>query len=245
MEFPKPHVIFPTTDHNLTVIFLAGRGTSGEDFADDELLDCRTSQAKTLVEHFPGCKWVILGGPDRDTVFGPQPEWFDLASTSMPNSEEERQLAGLRESIMHVRTVVEQEKEHLPINKIVLAGISQGFAVASHALLSSGYNFGACVGCSGWLPFVSDLRKADLAAFYVEKLGITSEGVAPGTVPLLLMHSEDDEVIGIADGKQAREVLKGALGMKVEYTGFEDGGHAIKEPHGWDLIRSRLNSLVQ
>lgn len=139
MAFPQAQVVEPVAAHNMTAILLAGRGSYAVEFAE-ELTECKTSEGKSLIEHFPGCRWVVLGAPERDTVFGLQPEWFELASTSTPHAEGERQVAGLRDSVMHVRSIIDIERAHIPASKIIFGGISQGFAVASHVMVSSGYN---------------------------------------------------------------------------------------------------------
>lgn len=87
MGFPRAHIIEPKTAHTTTAILLAGRSNYAEEFVE-ELRECKTSEGKSLIEHFPGCKWVVLGAPERETVFGLQPKWFELAPTSTPRAGE-------------------------------------------------------------------------------------------------------------------------------------------------------------
>lgn len=59
--------------------------------------------------------------------------------------------------------------------------------------------------------------------------------------PVFLSHSQDDEVVPIANGKKLSTTLT-KLGMLVSWKGYEDGGHWVNEPQGVDDIVSFIHS---
>jgi len=62
-------------------------------------------------------------------------------------------------------------------------------------------------------------------------------------IPMLLTHSKDDEVIEIEFGRQACAAW-GALGLKPIYVEYEDGGHEIQEPRGYNDIEGFLVRII-
>lgn len=255
MAFPRPKVIAPVKDHKYTIILLHGRGSNGEEFAD-EFLAGQCSNGKTLTQqNLQHCKWVFPQAHERiSTVFQEEiSEWFDIFSLSNTDEREELQLEGLRESIEHVQGIIEEEMKHVPAERIVLGGISQGLAVASHVLLSGNYKLGGFLGFSGWLPLRSHLRKVTesnatnpLKAMYTEVLGMPKATAFAGALdtPVFISHSADDPTIDIELGYEVRDILRG-LGMEVDFYELQDGGHWIQEPKGYDAINTRLELLLR
>jgi predicted esterase len=102
-----------------------------------------------------------------------------------------------------------------PLN-IVLAGISQGCAVAVHALLKQESLLGGFIGLSSWIPAKESLVKTTKNA---------------QRTPVFLSHSKNDNVIRIKYGEELRDSLK-EIGMEVEWHAYEDGEHWVNEPSG-------------
>lgn len=91
---------------------------------------------------------------------------------------------------MHVRSIIEAERMHISTNNIILGVISQGFAIASHVMVSSGYGFGAFLAFCGWMPSQQELSLGS-REIYSTKLGIPSSderSSAVETTPITLMH---------------------------------------------------------
>ncbi len=83
---------------------------------------------------------------------------------------------------------------------IILAGISQGCAVAVHAMLQQNSQLGGFVGLSSWIPNKKLLAKPTEHA---------------KRIPIFLSHSENDNVIAIKYGEELRDALK-EIDMEVE-----------------------------
>jgi lysophospholipase II len=163
-SFPEPHVIPPTASHTHTVVLLHGRGSSGQEFAE-ELFEGESLSEQTLPRHFPGFKWVFpTAHPCYSTIFDEDlVEWFDIYSLADPGLEEELQIEGLAESVAFVQTLLVKEAQILgwsASDRVVLGGISQGCAVAVTALLTGTCRMGAFLGFNGWMPLMDRVKKA-------------------------------------------------------------------------------------
>jgi lysophospholipase II len=207
--FPEPHVLYPTSVHTHTVILLHGRGSNGEEFAD-EFFQGETFAELSLRGHFPDFKWVFPSARERfSTVFQDDlVEWFDIYSLTYPGEEEELQVEGVKESVGYIQSLIEKEAQEFgpsARDRIILGGISQGCAVAIITLLAGACGVGAFVGFNGWMPLVDRVKEGISIKSGVE--GPECEGLA-----LALRKSlglEDDGSLqassgSMADGSPAR-----------------------------------------
>ncbi len=111
--------------------------------------------------------------------------------------------AGLAESVERVNAYLEQQIERgVPASRVVLAGFSQGGAVALSAGLRFGERLAGLLALSTYLPFPARL--------VAEKSGANAE------VPILMCHGRMDPVVPVAMGIEARDVLS-AQGYAVEW----------------------------
>lgn len=161
--FPRPHVVPPTSKHTHTIILLHGRGSNGEEFAE-ELFEGESLSELSLPQHFPGFKWIFpTAHPSFSTPFQEElVEWFDVYSLMEPSLEEELQIEGLRESVAFIQGLLENEAQILGLcgrDRITLGGISQGCAVAITALLTGSCGIGAFLGCNGWMPLADRVQE--------------------------------------------------------------------------------------
>lgn len=248
MAFPLPHVILPTTlEHKQTIIFLHGRGSNGKEVAEDLRHD-RSSAGRNLQQHFEAAstKWIFPSAHTRHSTFWDfeQEEWFDIWSFTDTSARPELQVDGLRESVQHICSIVEEEIKAgiAPLN-IFLGGMSQGFATAVHVLLAQPRRLGGFFGISGWCPFRNDLNALNrdetvlnLRNFYAEELDIVATTTAETLrTPVFIAHCEDDNVVEICHGREARDTLLN-LGMNPCWKEYNDGEHWINEPQGLDDI---------
>ncbi|KAK3313309.1 Alpha/Beta hydrolase protein [Apodospora peruviana] len=167
-SFGPIHIIEPKAQHSYTAILLHGRGSDGEEFAQ-ELLDSKLSDQKTLPEKLPGWRWVFPSSPELwSTAFEEDmPAWFEAHSLTDVTARQDLQMPGIAASVRYLDTVLNDEIERLGgiSEKVVLGGISQGSAVGMWTLLRSGATgsslsrrLGAFVGASTWLPFGANIQ---------------------------------------------------------------------------------------
>ncbi|KAI0475668.1 phospholipase/carboxylesterase family protein [Xylariaceae sp. FL0804] len=170
--------------HTHTVIFLHGRGSSARDFSD-ELFEEYDDHGHTLQHIFPTVKWVF---PEAGSRYSARfedhfPQWFDIWSLDDPDERRELQTDGLRQNTAELIALVRAEAVRVGgLDRVVLAGISQGCALAIHALLNypsaaaespssssspddeATRRLGAFVGLSSWMSLgeasVPDCRAA-------------------------------------------------------------------------------------
>jgi lysophospholipase-2 len=226
--FPSPHVIPPLAPHTHTIILLHGRGSNGPEFAG-ELFEACTSKGLSLQEHLPGWKWIFPTSQTRfSTLFQEDiSEWFDIYSLTDPTLREELQTEGLQQSVAFIRQLIDEEISAVGGDalRIVLGGISQGCATAVRVMLSS-RRLGALVGFCSWMPSPSDIP--DICS--------------NRDTPVFLSHTKDDRVVDFKLGLQLRNTLQQQLGMNVTWRAYNDGGHWIKEPEGFDDLTGFLAS---
>lgn len=92
-------------------------------------------------------------------------EWFDIYSLTDPSQQEKIHVEGQKSSIQHICNIIEEEAERIHPSRIILFGISQGYAAGLYAPLASKYRLGGLVGLSGWLPFRRQLeQEAEIVA---------------------------------------------------------------------------------
>jgi phospholipase/carboxylesterase len=78
------------------------------------------------------------------------PGWTDIFGLSVSDKEDRD---GFDESAQRINSIVQQEIDKgMDPKRIVLAGFSQGGAVALHTALRSPHALGGCVALSTWLP---------------------------------------------------------------------------------------------
>ncbi|KAM7219900.1 Phospholipase/carboxylesterase [Rhypophila decipiens] len=186
MSSTSPYVVNPIkgNPHTHTIIFLHGRDSDGEEFAD-ELFESEASPSTsstttiglTLPDLLPTIKWVFPSAPllrwarfDREMS-----QWFDMWSTENPCERPELQITGLKQSIKYIQSVVDREaallKEQGGRERVFLAGISQGFAAAIASYFAEGRgDLAGVIGLSSWMPFVEQVEG------YLDNLPIMEDG---------------------------------------------------------------------
>ncbi|EPS36242.1 hypothetical protein H072_10309 [Dactylellina haptotyla CBS 200.50] len=254
--FTDPHVIEPTSHHTHTIIFLHGRGSSGEELAESlSETKLSTDGEITLFSRFPSIRWVFpCAKPNYSTVFKEEmTEWFDIYSLTFPSEKEDLQISGLRSSVLHLRQVIGQELGRLDgdVGKVILSGISQGEATALVLFLLQEHKFGGFMGFSGWLPLSRHIEgPSSIPSSIIASLGLQSEGIdinpSVPNIPVFLGHGRYDAYVDISLGHQVRDMLS-KIGYSVswkEYEGADEEGHWLKEPEEFGDIVEFIESII-
>jgi phospholipase/carboxylesterase len=129
--------------------------------------------------------------------------WYDIVGLDRRSPEDE---AGLSASAAAIRALVEREQARgVPADRIVLAGFSQGGAVALHTALRHPVRLGGVLALSTYLPLASRLP--------------SEAHPANAAVPIFMAHGVHDMVVPPALGEGSRDALR-ARGYDVEWRTY-------------------------
>jgi phospholipase/carboxylesterase len=185
-----------------SIIWLHGLGADGHDFVD--------VVPELALPGRPGVRFVFPHAPMRPvTINGGyvMRAWYDIRDDSGVRREDP---AGVRASRKAIEALIEREKERgVPAAAIVLAGFSQGGAMALYTGLRYGERLAGVMALSCSLP-LADTLAAEAAP-------------ANRDVPIFMAHGTHDPMIPMARALRAREVLTG-LGYRLEW-------HEYQMPH--------------
>jgi len=143
--------------------------------------------------------------------------WYDIRELTPAGRDDEIGLAATRERIE--RYIERELAGGISARRIVLAGFSQGGAVALHVGLRHAARLAGIIALSGYLP-VRERLGAELAP-------------ANRATPILMCHGREDVVVLPAFGEQSRDALL-AAGLEVDWRQYSMG-HQLCEPEVHDI----------
>jgi len=183
------------------VIWMHGLGADGHDFVDIvPALGLRDTPVRFVFPHAPMRPVTI----NRGMVMR---AWYDVRDDVGVRREDE---AGVRESQARIEALIARERTRgVPAERLVLAGFSQGGAMALHTGLRQAERLAGIMALSCFLP-LADKVAADASA-------------ANRAAPILMAHGIHDPLIPLARAVHARDTLA-ALGYPVEW-------HEYPMPH--------------
>jgi phospholipase/carboxylesterase len=170
------------------IIWLHGLGADGHDFVPivPELRLPPALAVRFVFPHAPMRPVTINGGAVMRA-------WYDVVAAGGARRETE---AGVRESQRRIEVLIERERTRgTPASAIVLAGFSQGGAMALQTGLRHPERLAGIMALSCFLP-LADAVAAEAAA-------------ANRTTPIFMAHGTHDPLIPVARGRQARDLLVG------------------------------------
>lgn len=190
----------PNPTHS--VIWLHGLGADGNDFAPivPELVAPQWPALRFVFPHAPVQPVTINGGV-------PMRAWYDIFGF---NAAAAHDAAGIRRSIDAVEALIAREHERgVPSARIVLAGFSQGGAIALAAGLRHAEPLAGIVALSTYLPIADTLA--------------AERHPANARVPIFWGHGTTDPIVALQRGVDSRTLLE-ALGYTVDW-------HTYPMPH--------------
>lgn len=191
-------VLDPSSPADATVIWLHGLGADGHDFVPivNELQLPPTMAVRFIFPHARPRPVTINNGFVMRA-------WYDITSLGPDRKEDD---AGIRESADVVRGLIEQENARgVASSRIVIAGFSQGGAIALQAALRHPERLAGVLALSTYLP----LR---------EKLAAEATP-ANRDVPILMCHGLRDGMVPATLGKASRDLLQ-SLGYAVQWQAY-------------------------
>jgi len=185
-----------------TVIWMHGLGADGWDFVP-------IVRELDLPEDL-GIRFVFPHAPVRPVTINNgyrMRAWYDIAMADIGRLPDER---GIRESQAHVEALIERERSRgIPASRIVLAGFSQGGAIALHTGLRHAESLAGILALSTYLPLA-------------EKLPAEASD-ANAAVPVFMAHGIEDPVVPLSLAEGSRAALE-ARGIRPEW-------HTYPMPH--------------
>lgn len=218
-----PVILEPSANpatHRATVVWLHGLGADGHDFVP-------FAREMGLLEQ--GVRFVFPQAPVRPvTINGglPMRAWYDVRSPEFGTQED---AAGIQASSQAITALLNDEVARgVPPRRLVLAGFSQGGAIALHTGLRLEWRLAGIIALSAYLPLVAAAKQA----FNPDNAGL----------PVFRGHGTHDPVIPIALGHQSNIELT-ALGLALQT-------HDYPMEHSVSLdemvhIRDWLNTILQ
>jgi phospholipase/carboxylesterase len=177
------------------IIWLHGLGADGHDFEPvvPELIRRGERSWRFIFPHAAPRPVTINGGMTMRA-------WYDIKGFDRKAAEDE---AGFRQSQAAVEELVARERARgIAANRIVLAGFSQGGAVALYTATRHGERLAGVMALSTYLPLSGKLQAERLPA-------------NDGTL-IFMAHGLSDAVLPIALGLESRQQLQ-AAGFTVEW----------------------------
>jgi len=198
------------------VIRLHGLGADGHDF-EPVVPELRLPPALRV-------RFVFPHAPVRPVTLNmgmPMRAWYDIVQLGGGRED----AAGIRASQSTVEALIERERGRgVGPRRIVLAGFSQGGAIALQTGLRHADRLAGVLALSTYLPIAQTLAQ--------------ERAPANADVPIFMAHGRFDEVIPMARAQQSRTAL-GALGYEVEWHEYAMPhsvcGEEIADIAGWLL----------
>ncbi|MES1950583.1 carboxylesterase [Salinisphaera sp. S4-8] len=178
--------IEPKTSARASVIWLHGLGADGNDFVPivDEL--------GLGADH--GIRFVFPNAKTRPVTINngmAMRAWYDIKGMAIADKQDAE---GIRDSASEIEQLIAREAERgIAAESIVIAGFSQGGAIALHTGVRHADRLAGIMGLSTYLPLAETL--ADEAS------------QANRQTPILMAHGSQDPVVPVQLGQTSRDHL--------------------------------------
>ena len=181
------------------VIWLHGLGANGNDFVPivEQLHLPESLSIRFIFPHAPIRPITINQGMQM-------PGWYDVSSLSIVDEEDE---AGISESSAAIHDLCQtQEEQGISAKRIILAGFSQGGAIALHCALNYPKPLGGIMALSAYLPRCSHLETSNNR-----------------NLSVFMAHGTQDDMVAPSYGKRSCQRLQKA--------GYEVAWHEYPMAH--------------
>ena len=181
-----------------TVIWMHGLGADGNDFAP-MVPELRLGSAPAIRFMFPHAPMIPVTINNGYVMRA----WYDISYGDLEGKSRQADEKGVRASQAEIEKLIAREVARgIRANKIVIAGFSQGGAIALHTGLRHAAPLAGIMALSTYLPAPHTLP-AEAAA-------------ANRDIALFYAHGSDDQVIPIAMAETSRQTLS-AAGYAVDW----------------------------
>ena len=184
---------------SVSIIWMHGLGADGNDFVPlVKELDLRGC---------PGIRFIFPSAGTMPVTINNgyvMRAWYDILVSDLVRREDE---SGLRASQQQIEALIAREKARgIPASRIILAGFSQGCAMALQTGLRHAEPLAGLMCLSGYLPL------ADKTA--------SERAPASMQTPIFMAHGTADPVVSIDRAQQSRDLLT-SMGYQVEWHEYK------------------------
>lgn len=186
-DIPECVEVDPPGNARWSVVWLHGLGADGHDF------EPLVPELRLGAEH--GVRFVFPHAPQRPVTIHdgvPTRAWYDIVDPDLTMAEDRQ---GIRDAIGIAQRLIAREcDDHgIPAARVVLAGFSQGGAIALAAGLRHGERLGGIVALSAYLP---------LAATLADEMDPANRDT-----PIFQAHGSQDPIIPEQQGATSRDAI--------------------------------------
>ena len=218
MSDPQTVEVETGAEPSASVIWLHGLGADGHDFEPivPELRLPATLPVRFVFPHAPVRPVTLNGGMAMRA-------WYDIVSLDRGGPVDS---AGINESSEFLEALIDrEEKRGIEAGRIVLAGFSQGGAIAINTVLRTKKKVAGLMALSAWLALPDALK----------------EDTVDTSIPVFMAHGQFDPMIPLQYGRASADAIIGA-GIDVEWHDYPMA-HAVC-PQEIDDIRSWLVGVL-
>ena len=210
--------INPSTPVTASVIFLHGLGADGHDLAS-LAAEMNLDGVRFVFPHAP-IRPVTINGGYRMRA------WYDIVGADITHEQDS---AGMRASEQQVRALIQRELDRgIAADRVVLAGFSQGGAMALHTGLRYPQRLAGMLALSCYVPLADSVE--------AEVHGANSQ------TPIMMLHGTEDDIVPLAAGERSRRLLT-SLGYSVTWRSY-DMAHTLCAEEVQD-IAGWLKTILQ
>jgi len=177
----------PGRPADAAVILMHGLGADGHDF--------EALVPELELPESPAIRWVFPHAPVRPVTLNGgmrMRAWYDILAIDRGAAEDE---TGIREARDGIRTLVERERERgIAADRVVLAGFSQGGAMALFTALREPERLGGVLALSTYMPLAAKLEG--------------EAHPANAAVPILMAHGTFDPIVPLFLGEGTCRLLR-------------------------------------
>ncbi len=208
----------PRGTPEILIIWLHGLGADGHDF--------QAIVPELRLPDAPAVRFVFPHAPFRPITLNNgyvMRGWYDVSSLDFGTAEDEQ---GIRETADLVHRFIDQQRPPgMPSRNIILAGFSQGGAIALHTALRYPEPLGGIMALSCYLPLADSLEAE------IQENNIRA--------PIFMAHGLQDEIVQYRYGAYSRQRLLQA-GCQIDWHDYTMG-HSVCADEISDIRQWLLN----
>ena len=178
-------IIEPRETHKASIIWLHGLGADGHDF--------ESIVPELYLPSKLGIRFLCPTAPIRKITINNNMKmrgWYDIKTTNFCEMED---VKSITESSNLIHNYIDAEiKKGIRSDKIIVAGFSQGGAIALHSGIRYPSKLAGILALSSYLPLPENLGR---------------EASENKEIPIIMAHGRDDNIIPIEQGRSSCQTL--------------------------------------